>query len=328
METLNTFITGVLDARQHINYQKSARFPYPTALATQFKKLGFTPQFFYGGYLSWQHVGDFARAQDFAAVYGAAHIKNWQKTNEWGVDDRALFEFVAATIKAAKTPTFNLIMTTSNHPPFSIDLKREGFYKEKIEKLLAQYPNTNTDVKELGHIWYADKTIGEFINKINAIDSTALFVITGDHFGRRHILPNPSSFEAAAVPLIIYGAKIKQYCNLHPCKAVCLTAGSHLDLGATLIELVAPKGFTYYAIGDNLLAKRKFNLGIGSDKIITPDFIASVYSTDIMCFKASVCAITAIDALKERFKQATNISRYIIKQGDVLYATEPLHEAK
>ncbi|MEI8055016.1 MAG: LTA synthase family protein [bacterium] len=320
METLNTIIAGVLDAGQHINYQKSAHSPYPTALATQFKKLGFTPQFFYGGYLSWQHVGDFARAQDFVSVYGAAHIKNWQQTNEWGVDDRTLFEFIATTIKAAKTPTFNVIMTTSNHPPFSIDLEREGFHKEKIAKLLAQYPNTNTNVNELGHIWYADKTIGEFIKKITAIDSTALFAITGDHFGRRHILPNPSSFEVTAVPLIIY--------NLSLCKTACLTAGSHLDLSATLIELVAPKGFTYYAMGDNLLDKRKFNLGIGPDKIITPDFIASVYSPDIMCFKASACAAVSIDALKDRFKQATNISRYIIKKGAILYATEPLYKAK
>ncbi|EKE01330.1 MAG: Sulfatase [uncultured bacterium] len=327
METLNTIMTGIPDAGLRVNYQKRASSPYPTTLATQFKKLGFKTQFFYGGYLSWQRVGDFASSQDFAAVYGAAHIKNWQQTNEWGVDDRTLFEFVANTIRGEKTPTFNVIMTTSNHPPFSINLEQEGFPKEKIQELLSQYSPTNTNVKELGHIWYADKTIGEFVKKIIAIDKTALFAITGDHYGRRHILPNPPSFDATAVPLIIYSAKIKEYCDLHHCQTADLTAGSHLDLAATLIELVAPKCFTYYSLGDNLLAKRKFNLGIGKDKIITPDFIAAVYSADIMYFKKSEYSVKYIDALKARFKQATYIARYLIQNGGVLDATDQTHEA-
>lgn len=319
MTTLNTLITGIPDEEMHINYQKSSYSPYPSTLATQFKKLGFKTQFFYGGYLSWQRLEDFARSQNFDAVYGAANIKNWQQTNEWGVDDRTLFEFIITTIQAVKTPTFNIIMTTSNHPPFSINLEQEGFNKEEIEKLSAQYPTTNTSVHELGHIWYADKTIGEFVNKMITIDNTALFTITGDHFGRRHILPNPPYFEATSVPLIIYSAKIKQYCNQqHHCKTSNSIAGSHLDLGATLIELVAPKGFTYYSIGDNLLGKRKFNCGLGQDKIITPDFIASAHTADIMYFKKIEYPAKQIDTLKERFNQVTHIARYLVTKGDLL----------
>lgn len=307
MTTLNSIITGIPDARMHINYQKSSYTPYLTSITTQFKKLGFKLQFFYGGYLSWQRVGDFANDQGFDAVYGAAHINNWQHTNEWGVDDKTLFNFIISTMQAATTPTFNIIMTTSNHPPFSVNLEQEGFYKTNIAKLASQY-SANINLKELGHIWYADKTIGEFIKKIIAIDKTALFAITGDHFGRRHIANHPSLFETSAVPLIIYSDKIKNY--LHP--ATNSIAGSQLDLGATLIELVAPRGFTYYAMGDNLLASRKFNAGLGQDKIITPDFIASINTKDIMYFKNTKLLANQLTALQERYNQAILIARHLV----------------
>lgn len=327
MESINTIMTGIPDMGLHINNQKGSYFPYPTALAPQFEKLGFKTQFFYGGYLSWQHCENFAYSQGFTAVYGASHIKNWSQTNEWGVDDRALFEFVADTIKKEKQPTFNVIMTTSNHPPFPITLGNEAFHSDKVTKLLAQYRNTNTNTKELGHIWYADKTIGEFTKKAFAIDSDALLVVTGDHYGRRHILPNPSLFDVTAVPLIIYSPRIRQCYFRRKQQIESCIAGSHLDLGATLIELVAPKGFVYYALGDNLLAKRKFNVGIGRDKVITPNFIASTSSQDIMSLTSTQLVPNEIDGAKDRFKQATCIAQYVIKKWDKIYAEKDKHKA-
>lgn len=327
ISALNTIITGIPDIEIHTNYQKSARFPYFTALATQLKKLGFKPQFFYGGYLSWQGLEDFAKAQGFSAVYGAAHISNWQQTNEWGVDDKTLFHFILDNTKAAACPTFNIIMTTSNHPPFSINLEREGFHKKAVMSLLQQ-PNQYVNAKELGHIWYADKTIGEFINDMIAIDSSSLFVITGDHFGRKHIIQNPSLFESAAVPLIIYSDNIKKYCQTHRCQMSNI-AGGHLDIGATLIELVASKGFAYYAMGDNLLAKRKFNLGLGASSIITPNFIAAANAADIMYFtkftsvrSQKQIAPQVLNMLKGRFEQAMHLARYLVRKGDRIYAAK------
>lgn len=327
MATLNTIIAGILDTGIHLNFQKSAYTPYPTSLAPQIKKLGFKPQFFYGGYLSWEFLGDFVKRQGFDVAYGASDMSNWRQTNEWGADDRTLFEFIASNIRKANRPTFNVIMTTSNHPPYSINLKQEGFHKDKIAALLAKYPATDTNVRELGHIWYADKAIAEFIKKMTEIDDSSLFIITGDHYGRRHILPNPPYFDTAAVPLIIYSKAIKNYCANHNCKVVTLsTAGSHIDLDATIIELIAPKGFKYYAMGDDLLAKRKFNFGIGMDRIITKDYIASAVGDAIMYFDNNMTPMPCqLDILKERFRQAVGIARYMIKNGSVIHGPVSTH---
>ena len=315
MATLNTIITGLPDVELRTNYQQNSYHAYPTALAAQFKNLGFKSQFFYGGYLSWQRLEDFAHAQGFDAVYGAAHISNWDQTNEWGVDDRTLFNFIANTIQAATTPTFNVIMTTSNHPPFSINLKQEGFDDTMVAKLLAQYPNTETNVKELGHIWYADKAIGEFITHITSKDETALFAITGDHFGRKHILPNPPLFDISAVPFILYGNNIQEYYKFPPA-----AAGSHLDLGATLIELIAPQGFHYHAMGENLFAPENCTLGIGQQKIITSNFVASTTSAEIMYLRKHKQTISPgqLEALRQKHNQAMGIAWWLIKKGDLL----------
>jgi phosphoglycerol transferase MdoB-like AlkP superfamily enzyme len=204
-------------------------------------------------------------------------------------------------------------MTTSNHPPFSINLQEEGFDIAKTTQLLDQYHNTTTNVKELGHIWYADKAIGEFVSNMTALHHNVLFAITGDHFGRKHILPNPPLFDVSAVPLILYGNNIQDHYEFHP-----HVAGSHLDLGATLIELIAPKGFNYYALGNNLFSPSKHFLGIGQQRIITSKFIASTTSQEIMYLQhdRKNIAPKQFNLLKQQHDQTMDIAWWMIKKGD------------
>ena len=316
MGTLNGIISGLPDFQLNINYQKSAYAPYPTAIALQFNKLGFTSNFFYGGYLSWQRLEDFAQAQGFSKVYGAAHInRNWQQTNEWGVDDKALFDFVTQTIATATAPTFNVIMTTSNHPPYSINLAGAGFDIRNVTEQLKQYPTSTAKVKELGHIWYADKTIAQFIDNISRHDSTALFAITGDHYGRKHILPNPPLFDTSAVPLILSGNNIRQHYKFGK-----QTAGSHLNIAATLLEMAAPKGFAYCAFAPSLFSAPVNTLGIGEQRIVTEQFIAST-SREIMYLNnhsARADQADVLHSLIETHNQAVKIAWWLIKKGDNL----------
>ena len=313
MSSLNVIITGLLDMDFRTNYQPNSYKPYVTSIATQFKRLGFKPQFFYGGYLSWQRVEDFANQQGFECVYGASHISSWQHTNEWGVDDRKLFDFVLKTVQASDTPTFNIIMTTSNHPPFAIDLQKEGFDKERVEQLLEKYPNNVANIKELGHIWYADKVMGEFVAKSEFFLQKPLFIITGDHFGRRHILSNPPLFDVSSVPLILYGNDIEKYYQFPS-----LAAGSHLDIGSTLIELVAPKGFEYYAMGKNLFSAKDYStLGIGKQRVITADFIAVAGSNEAeLLSNSKKINLSELAVLTEKHNQAMGIAWWMIKKGD------------
>ena len=267
MQSLTSIMTSLPYSHVEINYQSTALKPYPSSLATTFKRLGYRTRLFYGGYLSWQRFGDFAKAQGFEEIYGAPHMSAGVATHEWGVDDEYLLEFVARTVTDDQ-PSFTLIMTTSYHPPYNVDVWGKGFPLKEVPDDIKPMFDGTTDLKMLGHLWYSDKCLGEFVNKVETRLPRAIFAFTGDHYGRKFINTTPDFFERSGVPLILYGNDVLRGVAL-PRGA----AGSHMDIGPTLIELAAPKGFEYYAVGQDLLAPRKEFLGIGWGRVIGKDFL-------------------------------------------------------
>src|SRR5204862_3901280 len=131
-------ISGLPYPNLPMNYEASLRGGVSTAIAPSFKRLGYRARFFYGGYLSWQRLGDFCREQGFDDVFGGDQMSAHITGNEWGVDDEVLFKFVQE--RTAQEPTFNVIMTTSYHPPYSVDLKSKGFSENSITR--TQFGNS------------------------------------------------------------------------------------------------------------------------------------------------------------------------------------------
>ena len=139
MASLIAIMVGLPDAGVYTNYQRTSRSVYPSSIAGIFKQLGYKTRFFYGGYLSWQRIGDFCRSQGFDEIYGGGHMGNWVSSNEWGVDDEFLFEFVLKTV-SDDIPSLNIILTTSFHRPFDIDVRAKGFRYHHMGKDLLD-PN-------------------------------------------------------------------------------------------------------------------------------------------------------------------------------------------
>ncbi len=267
METLSSLITDLPYTAVEINYQPTSQTPYPSSIFETFKRLGYRTRLFYGGYLSWQRFGDFARDQGVEEIYGAPHMSKGVETHEWGVDDEYLMDFISKTVTDDR-PSFNLIMTTSYHPPYNVDVWAKGFPLKKIPDDIAPIFGDTTSLRILGHLWYADKCLGDFVRKAEGRLARPLFAFTGDHFGRKFLNAKPEFFERSGVPFILYGKEVLKGITM-PAGA----AGGHIDIGPTLIELAAPKGFPYYAVGQDLLAPRKQYIGIGWWKIIGKDFI-------------------------------------------------------
>jgi phosphoglycerol transferase MdoB-like AlkP superfamily enzyme len=269
MSSLAAIMTGLPDAGVKTNYQKSARTTYPTSIAKIFKQLGYRTRFFYGGYLSWHKVGDFCRSQGFDEIYGGGHIGSWASSNEWGVDDEYLFDFVLKSADDDR-PSFNLILTTTNHPPYDIDVRAKGFKLREIPDELKAALAADIDFIELGHYWYADRSIENFALRVEKELKRPLVVITGDHAWRRgkEIIKRPDLYEKTAVPLVFYGRDVLDGITLPP-----EATGSHIDIDTTLIELAAPQGFQYHALGKNILDPDPRRLGIGGNVIIGPNFI-------------------------------------------------------
>lgn len=224
--------------------QASALKPYETSLAVQLKKLGYETRFFYGGFPSWENVGVFMSAQGFDKAYYKGSYAGLP-ANAWGTEDRYFLERTKELFDGKK-PSFNVILTSSNHPPLTVDLdqepeiKSEEAYAEILPPALAGDKDL---IAKLRHFEYSDKYISAFIKDMSAKYPNSLFIFTGDHAQRWTVNPTPGVFEKTAVPLIIYGSGVKK--DIFEEGA----AASHKDIAALTLELAAPKGFVYYAFG-------------------------------------------------------------------------------
>ena len=270
MASLVAIMVGLPDAGVYTNYQRTSRSAYPSSIASIFKQLGYKTRFFYGGYLSWQRIGDFCRSQGFDEIYGGGHMGNWVSSNEWGVDDEFLFEFVLRTV-SDDIPSLNIILTTTFHRPFDIDIRTKGFRLKKIPDSLKSAGVNDIDLNALGHFWYADQCIKNFVGQVEDRLKLSLVAITGDHAWREFPFEQAGLFEKTAVPFILHGKEVLEGISL-PEKV----AGSHLDIGPTLIELAAPQGFKYNHMGKDLLDPNQRAWGISRNQIIGSNFIADL----------------------------------------------------
>lgn len=241
---------------------------YPGAIAKQMAELGYKPRFIYGGFLSWAKVGLVARAQGFTEIHGVdEQITQYQEKNEWGIDDGSLFNHIAKTVETDPTPSFNLIMTSTNHPPYDLPLDRHNVPQEQIGKALDGLGISNgsraTNINRVGHLWYSDKMLTDFITKMQSREPGALFAITGDHFSRAHFNLGASLHEQNSVPFALIGAD-----SLTPVQYDPQKPGSHLDIAPTLIELLAPEGYEYFSLGHSLLGKNHPDIAFGADNAI------------------------------------------------------------
>lgn len=265
-------VTGLSDVNAYPNYQaESYKAPYATALAPQLKKLGYKTDFWYAGFNSWEKIKDFTLAQGFDEFHGCSDFA-YSTGNVWGSDDKYLFQALSQTM--GDTPTVHVILTVSNHAPYSVDLAREGFDEAALVKELPEEAKNNKDlIKRLGHYWYTDKVIGDFIQKTHEKYPDSLFIVTGDHADRTNIDANPSLFERYTIPLVIYGQGITKNTLAQD------VAGGQVNIGATLFELIAPKDFIYYSVGESLTKNSK--VGFNDNLWITDKAIGKIETDEI-----------------------------------------------
>lgn len=244
--SVGPLLSGMPDCGLMQSYQAQTRTPFATALAPTFRRLGYRTRFFYSGYLSWQRLGAFVDGQGFEEINGGGAISDWTSGNEWGVDDAQLLNYVARQ-QIDSTPTLDVVLTTSNHPPYSVDVYGKGFALREMPAALRSVADDTADLRILGHTWFSDQALGTFVDTVAKNQPDTLFVITGDHYGRRFINRSPDPFERTAVPCVFSGPAVAG-------RALTANAGSHLDLLPTLVELSAPAGFAYHAVGHDLFS--------------------------------------------------------------------------
>jgi phosphoglycerol transferase MdoB-like AlkP superfamily enzyme len=268
-------ISGFPELNVKVNFQpKTYEQVYISAAAPPLKKLGYNVDFWYGGELSWENIFKMSIAQDFNNFYGFPDL-NAPKLTTWGAKDEDLFNSIEKHLEN-EPPTVHFIMTTTNHPPYSLDLKAEGFDYDKTLAEIKKLPNVPDAEKlatEFGHYWYTDKVITKFIRSVEEKYPDSLFIVTGDHAVRVDPSTHPTIFEHQSVPFVMHGAGINE--KILPRDAI----GGHISIVPTIIELIAPEGFTYYSIAPSLF--ENFGVAFNRDVYLTENVAGRIGTDEI-----------------------------------------------
>ena len=308
-------VTGLSEVNQHVNYvARSLREAYPTAMAPQFKRLGYAVDFWYGGVPSWEGMDRFSIAQGFDHFYGYPDF-HAEKVNAWGTSDEQLFSALFQHL-ADEPPTVHLIMTVSNHPPYNIDVAAEGFDLARARAETAQLPNVDDPDQlavELGHYWYMDRVVTNFVHETMAKYPDSLFVITGDHAVRMNPSRTPTMYEYQSVPLVLYGQGVT------PAVLAPDVVGGHTNIVPTLIELIAPAGFSYVSIAPSL-TENNMGAAFNRDYFLTRSVMGRVNTkeTELLPGAAEEDPAAAYDLLQRRMAILRTLSWQLIEHGDSL----------
>ncbi len=254
-----SIMSGIFDADMELNENKDFwSGNVPTALASQIKKLGYRTVFWYGGSLTWASLKHYTPATGFDESWGGVDICPADAPRTWlGVYDHIFLSDVARLIKEGDdAPTFHFVYTTSNHGPYNIPVEKYGFDREKCMPDLP--PSVLRDegaFRRLACFWYADKFLMDFAEEMRALYPDSLFIVTGDHASR--VLPLECNILARTEPTIR-----ERMCTSFAMSAPGLRGdmfagndvGSHMNILPTLMELIAPQGFSYYSLFPALTA--------------------------------------------------------------------------
>ena len=254
-----SMVLGIYDAELELN--ENASFwtgTLPTSLPLQMKRLGYRTSYWYGGSLSKGCFTKFLPAAGFDAHYSADEICGADAPQTWiGVHDHIFLAEAARRIRAeGDAPSFHFVYTTSNHGPYLLPLKDYGFDP-------TQMKGNALKRRGLACAAYADDALCRFIAQMQAAYPDSLFVVTGDHAGG--ILPLGNGELERTEPLLreqIMPAFSMHHPALTAEHLAHNTIGGHMNILPTLIELIAPKGFPYYAI-DKPLTK-------SLERVVTP----------------------------------------------------------
>lgn len=245
-------MTGLFDAGLELNEREDWwHGTVPTSLPLQLKKLGYRTTYWYGGSLTYGNFNQFAPACGFDAARSATEFCGPDAPKTWvGVYDNIFLEKAAELIQQEDSgqPEFHMLYTTTFHGPFKINLKNYGYTTEGIMPDAPKAIKEDKAIqKELGTFWLSDQAIGKFIATMRQAYPDCLFIVTADHAINLACLKkftgHDETIHDCRTPMFMINHK-----DLDQNILGNNTIGSHMHILPTLMELIAPKGFTYYSL--------------------------------------------------------------------------------
>ena len=300
MPAVNGFVTGLAEAGiTEESMPESYKSQYATGIGKIMKDAGYRTVFWYGGMPSWRDIKNYVLAQNFDECYCASDFK-YSGGNSWGCPDKTLFEQVYQYIEGHPAQkTFHIILTTTNHPPYTIDVGKEGFDKNKVlQNLPDDIAADNEKIIELGHIWYADMAMGSFVRSTEKLKPDTLFVVTGDHAERFTFSKDVDDKTYSAIPCIIYGQGVQK--DWLPSNAT----GCAMQILPTLAEIAGKPAMQYSSILPSLFVNDK------------PVFNHRFYAWEDKIYDLNA---KTPDSIKDRADAAKKVTAWrILKNGKIM----------
>ena len=204
-----------------------------------YKQAGYDVIFITSGNQNWYNLGDYLMTLGADAIYDSSYIAQHypqSKANAWAFGNADEYAFALATeiLLKAKKPTFIMMLTISNHPPFAtpksfktpeyeINSYTEFFSsKQKIHDVLEAFT-------------YASDAFGNFVSAIRhnpMLKDNVIIGASGDHLCR-DMKQGANIALDHSVPFYLYiPTTIARDLNFNPD-----TLGSHKDIFPTLYAL-------------------------------------------------------------------------------------------
>ncbi|HYB13700.1 MAG TPA: sulfatase-like hydrolase/transferase, partial [Myxococcota bacterium] len=190
-------------------------------IAAPFHERGYATTFFYGGYGFFDNMNAFFSANGFDVVDRSNFTKDEVTfENAWGVADEDLYRRVIRESRRTwegRRHFFSLVMTTSNHRPYT-------------------YPDGRIDIPSgegrEGALKYTDWAIGDFLEAAHKEPwfPDTLFLIVADHCA--------SSAGRTAIPVEKYRIPFYVYAPAQVEPGVVGTLASQMDVAPTLLGLL------------------------------------------------------------------------------------------
>ena len=187
---------------------------------TVLQRQGYQTSFLYGGHGIFDNMNHFFSNNGFA-ISDLAEIKEITHRNIWGVCDEDLFRHAMhyyAKAAEAGTPFFSVIMTTSNHQPYT--------FPENIPGVPASGGG------RLAGVRYADYALGRFIDRAGETSwgKNTLFIVVADHDAR--------VYGSELVPMRHYRIPILLLAPDHLRPQVIQTRIGQMDIAPTVMGLL------------------------------------------------------------------------------------------
>lgn len=189
---------------------------------------GYRTSFLYGGYGYFDNMNYFYSRNGFDVRdrQSVEHATRFE--NIWGVADEDLFDMALEYYDAAAggdSPFFSIIMTTSNHKPFT--------FRDGVSGVKAKGGGREAGVR------YADFALGYFLREAEKRTSwfdNTIFIIVADH-GARVYGKQDIPLKTYEIPLVVYAPR-----HVSPRRVDTLT--TQIDIAPTVLGLL---GFGYTA---------------------------------------------------------------------------------